>query len=652
MRTRIILFLLALGGLCVAQAGQIREQPSVILITLDTTRADRMGFLGSRRGLTPQLDAVALKAVVFTRAYSQAPITTVSHATILTGTYQQTHHVNDFGVPLPLNVPYAPDLFRARGYKTAAFTGSLILDPRNGLAPGFDRGFDTYEAGYRVRQNREDRYQSMERRAEDVVSRTVAWIERNGRAPFFVWIHLYDAHDPYEPPAPFARRYASALYDGEIAYMDNALGKLFATLKAKGIYDNSIIAITSDHGESLGQHGEQTHGVFLYDETIHVPLLVKFPRPHYVGRRFDSTVSLIDVAPTLLEASGIGVPSAMQGQSLLRLLASPEQSRPSFAQTDYPRRAFGWSPLAAWRVGGYLFVSAPRRELYDERADPGSTRNLAESSGSLANRLSSQLDDFRRRFGGEPSIASEPPIDPKIVEKLTALGYAGATRSAPGEKAGGIDPKDRVATANALHDAINLIENGRYDRATPLLDRVVATDPQIYLAQYQLGVARARQRNYAKAIEPLRKAIELLPDAGMAHYELGVALFETGDWKMAAAHFEIAVLRMPKSANAHYSLASVYARTDRVSQAVDELRTALALDDKHPRANLLLGRILALQGKAAEGLPYLEQAVALQPDLGEAHSFLADAYTRLGRTSDAERERVKASQLKARSRQN
>lgn len=652
MRTALILFLTVLAGLCVVQAGQVREQPNIILITLDTTRADRMGFLGSRRGLTPQLDAVARQGVVFTHAYSQAPITTVSHATILTGTYQQTHRVNDFGVPLPGSVPYLPDLLKAKGYRTAAFVGSLILDPRNGLAPGFDRGFDTYEAGYRIRQNREDRYQSMERRAGDVVSRAIAWIEQNGRGPFFAWVHVYDAHDPYDPPAPFSRRYASAPYDGEIAYVDSSMGKLFDTLRARGLCDNSLIAVMSDHGEALGQHGEQTHGVFLYDETIHVPLVLKLPHERMAGRRFDPTVSLVDVAPTLLEIAGAAVPPAMQGQSLMRMVASSSpQERPAFSETDYPRRAFGWSPLASWRAASYLFVGAPRRELYNEKSDPGASRNVAEGNRSLADRLASQLDDFRRRFGGERSIASEPPIDPKIVEKLTALGYVGATRSAAAGSAGGIDPKDRVATANALHNAITSIENGRYDRATPLLERVVATDPQIYLAQFQLGVARARQRSYAKAIEPLRKAIELLPDSGMAHYELGVALYETGDWKTAASHFEIAVLRMPKSADAHYSLASVYARTDRVPQAVTELRTTLDLNRKHPRANLLLGRILTLQGQAAAGLPYLEQAVALQPNSSEAHAFLADAYARVGRTNDAERERARAGQLKTRSRQ-
>lgn len=606
-----------------------------------------MGFLESTRGLTPRLDALAREGVVFQRAYSQAPITTVSHATILTGTYPERHKVTDFGMPLADGVPYLPELLHARGYRTAAFVGSLILDPRSGLAPGFDRGFDVYDAGFRTRRGRgDDRYKTMERRGADVVARVLAWLEKAGPGPFFLWVHLYDAHDPYDPPPPFAARHRAAPYDGEIAYADAAVGRLVDALRSKGLYDGAVVAVAGDHGEALGQHGEKTHGVFLYEETLHVPLLLKLPRGRSAGARPRVRCGLVDLAPTLLEAAGTPIPPAVQGESLLRWIAAASPpDRTAYAATDYPRRGFGWSPLASWRADRFLLVQAPRRELYDLAADPEAAHDLSETRAGVADKLLQQMEDFRRRIGGDAE-APEAAVDPALAERLAALGYVAGTSRPSGAVASGIDPKDKVAVANTLHDAMLAIENGETERAAPLLERVVASDPQIPVAQLQLGIARARQRNYAAAVAPLRKAIELQPDAMIAHYEMGVALFETGDWRTAAKHFEIVVSRMPKWADARFSLGSVYARIDRVPEALVELRAALELEPGHYRANLLFGRILTLQGTAAEALPYLERAAASQPTSSEARAFLADAYERLGRAADAARERARAEQLR------
>jgi arylsulfatase A-like enzyme/Tfp pilus assembly protein PilF len=623
------------------------EPPAIVLVTLDTTRADRMGFLGSTRGLTPALDGLAREAVVFEHAYAQAPITTVSHATILSGTYPQFHEVNDFGVPLPSSLPWLPDLLRAKGYATAAFVGSLILDPRNGLAPGFDRGFDVYDAGYRARRGKESRYETMERRGEDVVTRALDWLGRAPPGPFFLWVHLYDAHDPYEAPEPFGRRFAAAPYDGEIAYADAQIGRLLAALEARGTLGSTVVAVCADHGESLGEHGESTHGVFLYDATIRVPLLIKLPGGRSAGQRVAARAGLVDLLPTLAEAAGLPRPPAVQGQSLLPLVgAAKPPDRPSYAETDYPRRAFGWSPLAAYRFERFLFVRAPRPELYDQVTDAAAARNLAAERRPLAGRVGAELDAFRKKTsaGGE-ATAAKPDVDPGLAEKLAALGYvSGGT--IPADRASGIDPKDRIAIANTLHDAILSIENGDPARAAPLLQRVVASDPQIHMAQLQLGIALRHQQKPAEAIAPLRKSIELQPDSPVAHYEMGLALFETGDWKTSAGHFEIVVSRMPKFADARFSLGAVYARIDKVPRALEELRAALGLEPRHYRANLLLGRILSLQGDAAAGLPHLERAAEAQPDSAEAHAFLADAYQALGRGQDASRERARAQQLR------
>jgi len=582
-----------------------------------------MGFLGSTRGLTPMLDALARSAVVFTRAYAQAPITTVSHATILTGTFPPFHHVNDFGSPLPASVPYLPALLHDAGYRTAAFVGSLVLDPRSGTAPGFDRGFDVYDAGFRVRRPGEDRYQTVERRGGDVTARARQWLVSAGSGPWFLWVHLYDAHDPYDPPADLKKSFAAAPYDGEIAAVDRAAGQL---IEAAGA--TSVVAVAADHGEALGDHGEDTHGMFLYEAELHVPLIIRVPGSS-PGSRISSRVRLADLAPTLVEAAGLAVPSAMQGESLARLKpGATDADRPAYAETEYPRRAFGWSPLAAWRADRFLYVRAPKPELYDLIADPNAIRNLAAARAHVLDGMQRELDEFVRKSGGAPRGGPSSTIDPDLARRLAALGYVSGSSMSPGPPASGVDAKDRIALANALHAAQMEVDDGAFQKAIPLLEKVTASEPNVKLAQLQLGVSRAHQKQYARAVAPLKKAIALDPEDMFAHYELGVALYETGDLKTAAGHFEIVASRMPKWADARYSLGSVYARIDRVPDAVRELRAALDLEPRHFRANLLLGRILTLQGDAQGALQYLQTAVDAQPSNAEARQFLADAILR------------------------
>jgi arylsulfatase A-like enzyme/Flp pilus assembly protein TadD len=650
-----------------------QPKPNILLITLDTVRADRMGFLGSTRGLTPALDAFAKQAVVYTRAYAQAPITTVSHATILSGTYPPFHGVRDFGVPLPDTVPYLPDIAHRAGYRSAAFVGSLILDPRAGTAPGFERGFDVYDAGFRLRRPGEDRYKTVERRGDEVVARAVRWLSAPSTAapstqhPFFLWVHLFDAHDPYDPPRDLKARYAAAPYDGEIAAVDRAVGRL---VQAAGA--DTLIVVAADHGEALGDHGEDTHGVFLYDETLHAPLVVRIPgRP---GARVSSRVRLADVAPTILEAAGLPVPPAIQGESLVRLkpdapynpansVEAPgrnaagasgrtvvgasgfsrtsTEDRPVYAETDYPHQAFGWSSLLSWRTDQFLFVRAPKRELYDQRTDARAAKNLADAQRAVADRLNDELDQFIRRTAGGGGAAAS--ADPALSRRLASLGYVGGAGGGSG--ASNVDPKDRIETANTLRTAIAAVEDGAFQRAIPLLERVTASEPTIPIAQLNLGVALARQRQWKPAIDTLHKAITLDPESMLAQYELASAYYESGDLKNAAAHFGVVASRLPKWADARYSLASVYARIDRVDEAVAELRAALALELRHFRANLLLGRILTLQGQAAAALPHLQTAAGVQPTDAEVHRFLADAYEKLGNAEEAAKARRRAAEL-------
>jgi arylsulfatase A-like enzyme/Tfp pilus assembly protein PilF len=640
--------------------------PNIILITLDTTRADRMGFLGSKSGLTPNLDLLAAQSVIFTRAYSHVPLTTASHATIFTGTYPQFSGVTDFGKPLRTDLPYLPDLLHQHGYQTAAFVSSLVLDPIGGTAPGFDRGFDTYNAGFRIRRSGEDRYHTLERRAEDVVARALEWLKAHSHQPFFLWVHLYDAHDPYDPPEPYATRYSKSPYDGEVAYVDASVGKLLSALRSRGLYRNALIAVMADHGEALGEHGERSHGIFLYDETIHVPLLFKLPGAHLGSKRVDTRAGLVDITPTVLDAVGLHIPDGVQGESLLSLMkcrvegrggptaqgsliTASGSDRPAYAETDYPQRAFGWSSLRSLRAGKYLFIKAPERELYDQHSDPAASHNIATASPAVSDTLAAKIEEFRARtITGASNAASR--LSSEEAEQLRALGYiasdTGRSNSSPSQQQG-TDPKAKIEIANQLHDALLDTEDGRYADAIPRLLTVLADHPQMAVAQMQLGTAFARLKKYKDALPPLQKAVELLPDSGMGHYELGLALFETGDWQSAAPQFEIAVAHAPRWADAQFSLAAVYARIDRVPEALNHLDVTLQLDPDHYRANLLRGRILSLQGDAAGALPNLEKAATVEPRSVEAHQFLSEAYAKLGQEENAAREHAEAERLRS-----
>jgi arylsulfatase A-like enzyme/cytochrome c-type biogenesis protein CcmH/NrfG len=658
-----------------ALAGTVAP-PNVILITLDTVRADRMGFLGAKLGLTANLDTLARESVVFTRAYSQVPLTAPSHATILTGTYPQFHQVRDFQVPLAQDLPYAPELLRAKGYGTAAFIGAMVLDPGVGLARGFDRGFDTYDAGFHEPYPGEDRYTSAERRGGEVVAHALSWLKVHPRGPFFMWLHLYDAHDPYEPPEPYKSKYAAAPYDGEIAYVDSEVGKFLTQLRAQGLYDGAVIAVMADHGESLGDHGEDFHGFFLYDETVHVPLVIKLPgetstgkastREIPAGKRIESRVGLVDVLPTILQVVGIAVPPEVQGESLLGMMnqkpastpaegigasAIPEtsQDRPAYAETEYGHRAYGWSSLRALRTGRYLYIEAPRRELYDQSADPKAEHNLSLTSAAVTGTLAGQLDAFLQKT----SSARELPklvVDPEAQAKVAALGYVATDSSVSkaGAKRGAdidIDIKDKIEIGNLIHRANFLAEEARFQEAVPLLRQLIAKEPAMALLYTKLGQCLMQMKDYPPAVPVLRKLVELNPDSADAHFQLGEALLATQEYAAAVPELENVVAKMPLLGKAHLLLATAYSRTGRTPDAIKECNRVLEISPDDYRGNLLLGRILMFSGDPEAALPKLKKAAALQPKAPEPHMALSNAYLRLGRNEDVAREQSEAKRL-------
>jgi arylsulfatase A-like enzyme len=569
MFRRIVLALVIASMTAGAISADAAPKPNIVLVTLESTRADRMGFLGSKAKLTPNLDTLARQGLVFHQAYSQAPLTVVSHATILSGTYPQTHHVTEFGARLAPALPFLPDLLQAHAYRTAAFVGSIALDPKNGLAPGFDRGFASYDAGFQP-QPAAAKTDAVDRPAAQVVSRASAWLARNVAQPFFLWVHLND------PEAA-----SSATYNASLAATDAAVGKLMAALRGSKLFDDALIVIASDHGQALGAHREETHGVFLYDETIRVPLLLKLPQNQSAGKQVTARARLVDVAPTILGIAGLPIPSQMQGQSLLRI-AKGNSDQPVYSISSFPQQAFGWSTLESWRSEKYLYIKAPQSELYDLSADPGATRNLAQSAKATLETIAGQLEAFDRRFSEQANPSGGSELTSSEMQKLASLGYVGLPKSAVPSNSGatGVDPKDEIAMADKILSALALLKQEKPDRAAAILQPVMSAAGKMYLPQFVMGAALASLQQYPRAIDYLRHAIELQPDSTWAHFEMGYSLVKTGDYKTAVIHLEIVASRLPDFDGAHSLLAQAYEHLGRSEDAKRERSRAAPQDAK------------------------------------------------------------------------
>ena len=536
-------------------------KPNIVLITLVSTRADRMGFLGARGGLSPSLDGIAHQGIVFVQAYAQAPSTVVSTATILTSTYPQVHRASEFGVPLAATIPYLPDLLHAGGYRTAAFVGSILLDPRNGPFQNYDRGFDVYDAGFHQPQRGESRFQSLERHSDEVVARAMHWVAGNKQRPFFLWVHLQDPNAPY-----------GTSYDHAVAAADAAIGKLIAFLRSNSLYDDAMIVVAATNGESLGAHGEDTHGIFLYDETVHVALVIKLPKSQTAGKRVKNRARLLDIGPTILAAGGISVPAQMQGQSLMRVAqANSQADQPAYSRSDLPQQGFGCSALESWRAGKYLYVRAPKPELYDLSVDPNAMHNLAQSSKATLETMAGQLQALDSRLANA-GTSTGGGLTSSEMQKLASLGYVGLQKSGAGVNAAteGADPKDAIAAVNKTLAAIVDLDDGKPEKAIPVLRQVIAAQPNSYLAQYSMGAALIQLQQYADAIAFLHKTIELQPDSAFAHYAMGLCLMKTGDFKTSAVHLEIASGRLPGFGALHAMLADVYGHLGRSADATRE----------------------------------------------------------------------------------
>ena len=642
-RAAIILFafiltLATLQTACWAQsspsAAASAQNPDVYLITIDTLRADHVGCYGYKQVETPALDALAADGVRFTEAFTHSPITNTSHITILTGLLPSVHGVTDFGIPLSPQHVTAAELLKKRGYQTAAFIGAVILDS-NTLAPGLDRGFDFYDNFPKTDSKNSDgtkkeRWGRVERRGMEVVEHAEAWFEKHRAGPHFVWVHLYDPHDPYEPPPPFSEKYKDHLYDGEIAYADSALARWIAFLKKAGAYDNAIIVVTGDHGEGLGEHGEETHGLFLYDSTLHVPLILKTPLKTAAGAHrgtvIDAQVRTTDILPTILSATGVSAPAELNGESLLPLLdkkddkkddAKDSSDRALFGETDYPLR-WGWAPLRALRADGTKWIEAPRPELYDLQADPKELRNLYAPDNSKVQVMQTEMAKWKAKL--------PPPASPSKVENLP-------------------DPKDKVEVQNLLHNAMLADDDNRSSDARQFLEKALQIDPTSPTALRQLGELELAAGNFAKAAVHLKRACELRPDDSTAAFELGEALAKAGDWAGARDALEASLKLAPSQVSARLLLGRVYLQLKDAKNAEDQFEAALLVDSNNSEGRLGLAEAQIQQSDFAGALPDLEAYTKTEPRNAAALRLLARAYRGLGKEQDAKRTEERAAAL-------
>jgi|HubBroStandDraft_5_1064220.scaffolds.fasta_scaffold40206_2 arylsulfatase A-like enzyme/Flp pilus assembly protein TadD len=586
-----------------------KSPPDVYLITIDTLRADHVGCYGYKQIETPALDELAADGLRFTEAFTHSPITNTSHISILTGLLPSVHGVTDFGIPLAPQHVTAAELLKKQGYQTAAFIGAVILDS-NTLAPGLDRGFDFYD-NFPAKTDTKERWGRVERRGMEVVEHAEGWFDKHRNGPHFVWVHMYDPHDPYEPPAPFSEKYKDHLYDGEIAYADSALAHWIAYLKKAGAYDNAIIIVTGDHGEGLGEHGEETHGLFLYDSTLHIPLIVKMPAAANRGSVIDAEVRTTDILPTILSVTGVALPAELNGESLLPLVDKTSSAkRELFGETDYPLR-WGWAPLRALRTEDAKLIEAPRPEFYDLQADAKELKNIYASDGAKVQSMQAEMAKWKAKL---------PPQ---------------ANSSKPGEALA--DPKDKIEEQNLLHNAMLASDDNRSSDARQFLEKALQLDPDSPTGLRQLGELELNAGDFTKAAVHLKRACGLRPDDSTAALEWGEAAEKAGDWPGARDGLELSLKLSPSQTPARLKLGQVYLRLKDAKNAEDQFEAALLVDSDNNEGRLGLAEAQIEQSNFAGALPDLESFTKSDPKNIAALRLLARAYRGLGRERDAKR---------------
>jgi arylsulfatase A-like enzyme/Tfp pilus assembly protein PilF len=588
---------------------------NLLLVTIDTLRADHVGAYGCSTAATPNLDGLAAAGVRFANAGSPVPLTLPAHASILSGLLPPHHGVRLNGAgTFPGTGETLATRLKAAGYRTGAFVAAFVLDRRFGL----DRSFDRYDDDI---PRETVASLEAERPGRVVVDRALAWLAERDERPFFAWVHLYEPHAPYAPPEPFATRFAAHPYDGEIAEADLQLGRLLQALEADGRAARTVVAVTGDHGEELGEHGELTHGLLLYEPALHVPVLLRAPGMLPAGWVVDSPASLVDLAPTLLGLLEQGWdPGGLKrdGRNLAAKLGRREEpdAVDVYAESEYPA-SFGWSPTQALRRGSLKYIAAPRAELYDLTVDASEKRNLAQERAADAAPMASSLAAIHP---GEAKAA--PELDEETRAKLASLGYLAGARLPETPARSRKDPKDVIALFRGFEESHAAMVAGHFSEARQDLERILAADGDNSVFIGQLGEVCRRSGDLPRAIELYRQAVRLAPTDADAHYNLAVTLQEAGRQEEAFEALSRAIQLDPRRPEAHNALGiALLARGD-LENALDQFRTATSLDAHNARAFNNLGNVLRDLKQLDEAEPAYRRAIELAPGYADSWNGL------------------------------
>ncbi len=643
-RRRRFLFI---AGACLLAGSLIwlrpRPGPHLLLITLDTTRADRLGTYGYSGARTPVLDSLAASGIVWESAYTVAPVTLPAHASLLTGLYPAEHgvHTNGHG-RLGAGIRTLAEVLKRQGYDTAAFVGALVLDGKFGL----DRGFDVYDDDFSGDEPTVDLFHRS-RQGQAVVDAALTWLAGERAQPFFCWVHLYDPHAPYLAHIDlFGDEFQDRPYDAEIAYCDQQIGRLVEFLKGHELESRTLIVVVGDHGESLGEHSERTHGSTLYNSTMRVPLIFRQQTRIASGRRVAEQVSLVDVAPTILDLLGAGASWKTTGKSRIREFAGcPAEPRSCYGATDEPFLMNGWSPLRSLVEGRWKYIRTTRAELYDIASDPAELHDLSASQPEQVRAMALRLTEFETQLIARAAV--EVKLSSAERRALTSLGYAGGTGpiSADSSPTGLPDVKDMLPFDRLAEEAVDLIASGAIDAGIQQLEEITLRAPSYTTAKLYLGNALRKKNDLDKAESVFRSLVESRSDARDGHYGLGLVFLDQGRTDDARSEFLKTLEADPEFGEAHHTLAVVFMQIGRADEALRHLDALLAIDGRHAAGFQLRAFLLANYGRIDEAIADYHRALVLAPDSAGAHHNLGVLLADHGPVAEARRHLTQAVEL-------
>ncbi|MGA1867441.1 MAG: tetratricopeptide repeat protein [bacterium] len=613
---------------------------NILLITIDTLRADHLGCYGYTKVKTPHIDSVAREGILFENAFTSVPITLPSHISIFTGCYPHYHGIRNNGTyALSESATTCAEIFKQKGYTTAAFVSSFVLDRRFGLDQGFDVYNDNLISGV------DAQLVGKERRAKTVTESALRWLGTTGSNKFFLWVHYYDPHDAYMPPAPYSEMYANNLYDGEIAYTDKWVGVLLEEFKKRGIYENTLIIIVADHGEGLGDHGESTHGIFIYDYALKVPFICSYAKFFPSARRIDSIVRLIDIAPTLLGIAGIDPISEMQGTSLLPFMAGKEKKKELslYCETLYPRFTHNWSPLFGVRKDSWKYIEAPSPELYNMKVDPQENNNLFTKKPAIAAELQTQLRSLKNGPFPEWNRSQEHQLSTEEKEKLRSLGYVFAPSE--NKKESYPDPKTMIKLMKYMDEGAKYFAQGAFKKAIAEYKKVIKEYPQDTDAYTILATIYEAMGENEKAIESLEKAIELESENIIIYNQLGINYMKAGRFSDGLRVFNHVLTLNPRCEEAYLNMGLYHFQKGELTVATDFFNKVLELDPDDTASRSYLVAIYQKQGKYVEAIAECKNILKRDPHNNTALFNLGATYVTLNNFSEAKTYFIKSLEI-------